>query len=260
MLPYLRDLPLTSIAVEDTLIYGRPADDFLAECLLFRAAAHNSMVAVDVQRLRHAGFSVCYSYEMLDLGNREFTEQGYQAIVTDLRRASNWGYSHVQLCNPYLIDLVANEFQNELKIVVSSQLEFNSGRARVFLDVMNNPSSITHVVISQKRLTPASFSEMQQAFAGIQLVVELDRWLSDVQIVHERFYNILYGHDSSSARRELRRLATSRDILTELIPTKAFVLEQPKIMYKLGEINCTAASVLANVTHFVGASTNILGM
>lgn len=247
MLPFLRDMPLSGIRADRALIFGRPSEDFLGNCLLFRTAERNSMNQADVQRLRSATFRVCYSYEMLDLENREFTEGGYQAICRDIRRAVEWGYTHIQLSNPYIIELVTNEFAGQIQVVISSLLDFDSGRARVFLDVLNDPTPVTHVVISQPRLTRDRFREMQEAFTGLHLVVEVDRWLSDVQIIHDRYYNVLYGYDSEYARLELRRLATLPAIRQALRPVRAFLFEVSGVLYKVGEINTNVPRVLANI-------------
>ena len=247
MVPFLRGLPESELEAGRTVIFGRPKSDFVASCLLFQSSGSNSITADDVQRFRSSGFRVCYSYETLDLENREFTEDGYRAICEDLHRAIEWGFTHIQLSNPYVIELVTNEFGPRLSVILSSQLEFNSARARVFLDVLNNPSHITHLVVSQNQLTQERFSEMRLAFAGIQLVVEVDRWLSDVQIIHERYYNTLYGHDSIYGRLELKRLTSLPAMRQALSPVQRFLFDSPELVYKVGEINSSLSLVLANI-------------
>ena len=247
MVPFVQGICGGDFQADCTMFFGRPVEDFATNCLLYCSAKSNAMNAADVRCLRSNGFRVCYSYNVLDFENREFTELGYGAICDDIQRAIDWGYTHIQLANPYVIELATNEYASQVSVILSSQLEFNSGRARVFLDVLNNSSSVTQLIVSQNQLTKDRYSEIGHSFPGVQLVVEVDRWVSDVQVIHERYYNILYGYDTEHARAELRRVTTDPALRRALRPVSQFLFEQPGVLYKVGEINTSAELILANI-------------
>jgi hypothetical protein len=205
MLPFLKGVNYENLASPNSMIYGRFSNDYQRDCLVFNVAIKNSMTVDDVSYLRSLGFKVCYVYDMLDLENREFTKSGFLSINEDIKNAIKSGFTHILLSNAYLIELTANEYKDQIQIVVSQQLECNSSRFRIFFDVLNDISSISHIIISQNRLTRRRLKELITTFREVQLIVEIDRWASDIQMVHEHYYNFLYGYHNIYAIDELRK-------------------------------------------------------
>lgn len=247
MVPFLTTHFWTESGLSPRLVYGRFGDDFASDCLLYQAGSITTLTEDHIEALRSTGTSVCYAYDRLDFDNREFTRSGYRAVYSDMRRASSMGFTHVLLANPYLIEMVSNEFGDCLKIIISSQLDFNSARAHILLEALNHAESVTHVVVSQCQLEQGHFADMARAFKGLQLIVEVDRWLSDTRIVNDRYYNVIYGLASDAANTEARRLTLDSSLRNLLRPVKPFLLDQSlELVYKVGEINAPATIVTAN--------------
>lgn len=256
MLPFLKGVKYENLASPNSMVYGRFSNDFQKDCLLFNVAVKNSMTADDVAYLRTLGFKVCYVYDMLDLENREFTESGFLSINEDIRNAIESGFTHILLSNAYLIELTANEYKDEIQIVLSQQLECNSSRFHVFFEVLNDISSITHVVISQNRLTRARLNELVTLFKKIQLIVEVDRWASDIQMVHEHYYNILYGYYNVYAIDQLRKLSNDKGILQHVKSAADLLHNNQNLMYKIGEINVPAGLYEHNLQAILSKNFN----
>jgi len=191
----------------------------------------------DVLRLRKAGADVCYVYDMIDLENREFTREGFRAVNADLTRAISQGFTHILLSNAYLIELVCNEYAKDLKIVGSSLLECNSERFKVFFDALNDDRAVSHVVVSQNQMTPKKLKGLKKAFSDKKLVIEADRWTSDIQMVHEHYYNMAYGYSSDDAVEELERFAADADVLQHVKTPEQVWQDDPNFVYKFGEVN-----------------------
>jgi hypothetical protein len=237
MLPFLKGLNYQNKAYLNSMVYGRFCDDFQKECLLFHVASRNFMIPEDVQELRDRGFDVCYVYDMLDLENREFTEAGFLSIDRDIKNIIRSGFTHILLANAYLIELVCNEYGNQIQVVLSQQLEFNSARAKIFFEVINDTACISHLVISQNHLTYSRLKELQSIFKGIQLVVEPDRWASDIQMIQEHYYNMVYGYYNEYVVDELRKFTSKKEILQHIKSPDELHIDHPNLMYKIGEIN-----------------------
>lgn len=238
MLPYLREMNYgNEVCSDKIMIYGRSNGDFQLNCLLFKFATNNTMKDRDVARLRRLGFDVCYVYDMLDFENREFTIKGFVAINADIKRAIEAGYTHILVANAYLIELLCNEYVDQIKVIISSLLEFNSSRARTFMDVLNDSSAISHIVVSQNHLTIDKWIEMKKVFHDVQLVLEPDRWSSNIQMIHEHYYNIVYGYHKKSALKALKNFVNQKRVYAHVKQPLELILEWPHNVYKLGEIN-----------------------
>lgn len=247
MFPFFRSAPWEELQHRVSMVYGRPRHDYQRDCLVFKCAEHETMDQQDVALLRANGFDVCYVYDMLDLENREFTEDGFLAICSDIERAIAWGYSHIMVSNGYLIELVLNEYGHKIKTVISSLLECNSDRAKVFFDVLNDVSSVSHIVLSQNHLTPARLTQTIRIFGGIQLTVEVDRWCSDLQMIHEHYYNVLYGYYNADALRELRRLTRRADIVGHIKSPVEMIWPERHLNYKVGDLNSSYTRCRSNL-------------
>ena len=251
MVPFLKELNYQTHIPSNSIIYGRFLNDFQKDCLLFKHSKSNAMSQQEVNQLRGFGFKMCYVYDQLDLENREFTEEGFLSIRNDIRHIIKAGFTHILLSNAYLIELVSNEFSREIHIVISQQLECNSSRAKVFFDVLNDTSPISHLIVSQNHLTENDLLEMKSEFKNIELVVEADRWASDIQIIHEHYYNIIYGHYNNYAIEELSKFVKRTDILSKIKSPNDFYLDVPHITTKLGEINVKPKLFLNNLKKFL---------
>ncbi len=246
MIPFSRRLDYCSLDAR-LIVYGRLEQDYQSDCLLFRASARAAMTGDDVARLRRLGAEVCYVYDVLDFENREFTPEGFAAINSDIGRAVGLGFTHIMVSNAYLVELLTNEYRNLIKVIISPLLECNSARSHVFFEVLNDASSISHLVVSQNHLTLERFEGMKRVFDGVQLIVEADRWSSDIQMIHEHYYNVLYGRYQLGAVAELVRLTRSERIRRHLAPCKHFLRSRGDVTYKIGELNAPAELVRANL-------------
>lgn len=247
ILPYLPSFEYSDIP-ECRMVYGRlEAVDYQDKCLLFVSSRENCMKKENVFSLRESGFDVCYSYDMFDFENKEFTLDGYREICADIERAVNIGFTHILLANPYTIELVCNEFGGQIKVMISSQLEINSDRGRVFFDVLNDISAVTHLVVSQNQLNRLRLSEIFHVFPDVHIVIEPDRWASDNQIIHEHYYNILYGYHNKPACSALSRLVRDPGTVRFVKPTTELFYDMPGLMYKLGELNIIPELLRQNI-------------
>lgn len=132
-LPFLIDLNMKELKPSEVVFFGRLKEDFLSDCLLFKTGLINALDRERVTKLERQGYELCYVYDVLDLENFEFTIEGYKAIRKDLDSIIKLGFSQIMLSNSYLIELVLNEYANKIDVIISSQLEINSERGRVFL-------------------------------------------------------------------------------------------------------------------------------
>jgi hypothetical protein len=217
-----------------------------ASCLLYTSAAENAMCQEDVEDVRRRGRMACYVYDVLDLENVEFTPSGLSWIRKDLKQAITWGFTHIMLANPYIIELVTNEFARDIQVVISPQLEFDSERAAVFLEGLNNPVGISHVIVPTNRLTGLRLRELERAFSAQTIIVELDRWSSNVQLVNDRYFNVLHGSYHAEALGELQRLTSSADLLKMLRRPDPLFLSGTRLI-KVGEIVSPPSLVTANL-------------
>lgn len=91
-------------------------------------------------------------------------------------------------------------------------------------------------------------------FPNINLIIELDRWASDNQLIHEHYYNIVYGLDSPYARKEIQKYVNRLDIQSYLKTREEMFYNQkdiPNLSYKLGEINIPSALLSKNLSSFL---------
>ncbi|MDD4617468.1 MAG: hypothetical protein PHW76_10275 [Alphaproteobacteria bacterium] len=237
MMPFFAEENYDWFPFEKLIVFGRVKNDYQSNCALFGHPNTRSMTAVDVSRLREAGAEVCYVYDTIDFENREFTKEGFKAINADLLRAISDGFTHVLLANAYLIELVCNEYAKDLKMIGSSLLECNSARFKAFFDVMNDDRPVTHVVIPQNHMTPGKFQGLKEAFPDKELIIEVDRWTSDIQMVHEHYYNMAYGYFSKDAITELDRFAKDGAIKQHIKTSEQLWLDDSDLVYKFGEVN-----------------------
>lgn len=248
MMPFFPQEKYDWFEHDKLMIFGRPKNDFQSNCTLFNHPRTRHMTENDVFRLRKTGANVCYVYDMLDLENREFTREGFNAVNADLGRAVSAGFTHVLLSNAYLIELACNEYAKDLKVVASSLLECNSARFRTFFDVLNDNSSVSHVVVSQNHMTSERFQGLKKAFSDKALVIEVDRWTSDIQMIHEHYYNMAYGYSSEDAIKALKRFSTDENMKKHIKPLEHLWLFDTNLTYKFGEINVPHHVWRQNVT------------
>lgn len=135
---YYKKLPKNSI------IFGRFKNDFQSNCFLYKLGKLNSISGKDIKFLKQQGFKLCYSYEVFDFENREFTINGYKKIRSDVDRIISSGFDYICVSNPYIIEIICNEYKKKINLVVSANLEINSPRGKLFFDLLNDTSSISH--------------------------------------------------------------------------------------------------------------------
>ncbi|MDD3183319.1 MAG: hypothetical protein PHD48_11035 [Alphaproteobacteria bacterium] len=247
MMPFFPEEKYDWFPSEKLMVFGRVEGDYQSNCALFGHSNTRNMTAPDVTRLRKVGADVCYVYDMIDLENREFTREGFQAINADLARAVSSGFTHILLANAYLIELVCNEYAKDLKIVGSGLLECNSARFKAFFDVMNDDSPVSHVIISQNHMTQERFQDLKNAFPNKELVIEVDRWTSDIQMVHEHYYNMVYGYFGEEAIAELKRFTLEAFIKQHIKKPEQLWMDDSSLVYKFGEINVSHRMWMENV-------------
>ncbi|MCP4103073.1 MAG: hypothetical protein GY750_16885 [Lentisphaerae bacterium] len=209
MVPYFKNMDLASLLSKINgkieILMTNFDDDFQKNYLKNMCSKHNAVTKKDIECLKK-NYKLCYYYETLDFENIEFTIQGYDAIRKDIHRIIDSGFTYIMLSNPYIIELICNEYSNDIKIIVSSQLEFNSERAKIFFEVINDTSCIESIVISQKHLSVEKFKRMKNCFKGLNLISEIDRFSSEIQMVHEQYYNTIYGYYNENAVKYLKEL------------------------------------------------------
>jgi len=233
---YYRKLPKNSI------IYGRFKNDFQSNCFLYKLAKHNSISKKDIKFLKKLGFKLCYSYEMLDFENREFTINGYKKIKSDIERVIFSGFDYICVSNPYVIEMICNEYRKKINLVISANLEINSPRGKLFFEVLNDTSSISHLIVSQNHLNLFRLKKIKEVFKGVNVVLEIDRLASDNQIIHEHYYNVLYGYYQRGVKKYLKKFV--RENLEYFKTPKDLIYLETGINYKVGEIIADSKLVL----------------
>ena len=227
---------------DNLIIFGRYRHDYQDNCVLFNNSKHNAMTPEDVRKLKMSGFNICYVYDVFDFENREFTVDGYKALNHDINRIIKDGFTHILVSNPYLIEILCNEYKHKIKLVISSQLEINSVQGLLFFDVLNDISAISHVVLSQNHLNKSRFNELQLEFSkrNINVVVELYRPASNNQIIHEHYYNVLYGYVTKNAKEYVDKYFNKNQ---EYFKSTRDMYYKSQ-WFKIGDVNSSAENIV----------------
>lgn len=240
---YYKKLPKNSI------IFGRFENDFQSSCFLYKVGKVNSISGKDIKFLKHQGFKLCYSYEMFDFENREFTIRGYRKIRFDIDTIISSGFDYICVSNPYIIEIICNEYGRKINLVVSANLEINSPRGKLFFEVINDTSSLSHLIVSQNHLNSFKLREIIRSFKGVNIVLEIDRLASNNQIVHEHYYNVLYGYYNKGVKKYLRNFINGN--LRYLKTPSELIYTEPGLSYKIGEIIVNSSLILKNLNAFL---------
>lgn len=233
LLPLYLDENSKDSILDDMILYTRFKHDFQEDCFLFHETRKCTITQEEAKNLSKK-YQLCYLYDMFHFENREFTVEGFQEINSDIQNIINSGFKYILVSNPYIIELLCNEYKNDIGVIVSSQLEINSAHSKIFFDVLNNTSNISYIIVSQNHLHKKEFKEMRHVFDGIELMVELDRLISDNQIVYEYLNNMLYGYHNNSVKYYLKKYIKdnwqyfrNQDLVDQY---------DENISYKLGEL------------------------
>lgn len=248
LLPLYMDESFMGSESEGRIFLTRFEHDFQKDCFLFHEA-RDCAISPEEARSISGRYQLCYAYDMFHFENREFTVEGYKEICTDIQTMIDTGFKYILVSNPYIIELLCNEYSEDLRVIVSSQLEINHAHSKIFFDVLNNTKNISYVVVSQNHLHKQEFEEMRRTFGSIELMVELDRLISDNQIVHEQFNNMLYGYYNDSVKchikkyiEENRRYFRKQDLVDQF---------DENISYKLGELGVDKKIPEKNLEHLL---------
>ncbi|UTR16385.1 hypothetical protein MM221_07515 [Salipaludibacillus sp. LMS25] len=247
-LPYINSNDYLSNIPDNTILFSRFENDFQKDCLLFTESKKNCIYLDELEILINKGLKFCYVYDMFHFENREFTIEGYKTIRNDIDKIIKSGFSYILVSNPFIIEIICNEYRGKINLVISSQLEINNERGKLFFEVLNDSSPITHLIVSQNHLTKSRLKKIINTFPNLEIILEIDRFSSDNQIVHEYYYNILYGYYNDFAI----------DILNEFIINNKKYIKSPEqifynytnLGYKIGELNADPGIVLKNVSNF----------
>jgi hypothetical protein len=237
---YIAKLPYNSI------VYGRKDGDFQKDCFLFKNSTTNSFNKKYVLSLKNKGIRTAYVYDMFDFENKEFTVQGYQNIRKDIDNIVEMGFKFIIVSNPYIIELLCNEYRTTgINVVISSLLEINSTRGKIFFDVLNDTSIISHIILSQNHMSEKHLNAILKQYPNIKIVLEIDRFASDNQIVHENYYNWIYGYYNEYVLKYLNEYIERNKAYTK--KANELFYSNENLCYKLGEINASANIVLNNL-------------
>ncbi|MEG0332521.1 MAG: hypothetical protein RR637_09030 [Clostridium sp.] len=222
----------------------RFSKDFQSKCFLYSASESNSITYDRASELNKS-IDLCYVYDMFHFENMEFTVEGFSEINKDIQSIINCGFKYIMVSNPFIIEILCNEYSDKINVVISSQLEINSSQSKIFFDVLNNTESISHIVISQNYICEEDFNSILQVFSDKKIVVEVDRLYSKNQIIHEHYYNMLYGYYNQNVECNISKfIEESRKYIEK---TKKSMLESKIIQYKIGEINVDRKCVEYNI-------------
>jgi hypothetical protein len=94
--------------------------------------------------------------------------------------------------------------------------------------------------------------QTREAFPDKHLVVECDRWTSDIQMVHEHYYNLLYGYYNEQAVGEIRKFVTRPDISRYVKRVHDLLPFEPWLALKLGEIGMSESLYRTNLRAVLG--------
>ncbi len=219
--------------LDDTIFFTRFEHDFQENCFLFHETRKCAISQEEAGNLSNK-YPLCYLYDMFHFENREFTVEGYEEINSDIQNMIDCGFKYILVSNPYIIELLCNEYRDDIRVIVSSQLEINSAHSKIFFDVLNNTSNISNIIVSQNHLHKKEFEEMRHVFDGIELMVELDHLISDNQIVFEYLNNMVYGYYNNSVKCYLKKFI--EDNLKYFRNQDLIEQYDENISYKLGEL------------------------
>lgn len=243
-LPYLKDEEYLNSLTDNCILYTRFKDDFQSKCFLFKSSEEKSITESEMMDFKDK-YNFCYVYDMFNMENKEFTVEGYKSINQDIKKAINMGFKYIMVSNPYIIELLCNEYKGDINVVISSQLEFNSLQSKIFLDVLNDTSCISHIILSQNHLNYTEVSSIIASMPDIKMVIELDRAASDNQIVHEFYYNILYGYYHENISEHLQKFLNENK--TKFKTPKDMFYDCNNLNYKIGEINLKKEDIIYNL-------------
>lgn len=247
-LPYYKDKDYLNSLPQNTILCTRFKHDFQSDCLLFKVCENNTVNETEASYL-NSEFAGCYIYDMFNFENREFTLEGYDAIVGDIDKIIDCGFKYILVSNPYIIELLSNEYSDKIKIVISSQLEINSAQSKIFFEVLNNTANISHIILSQNYKYDQELKNIMDNFKEYNLVIEADRICSNNQIVHESYYNMLYGYYNEHTVKHILQFIKDNMAYfkqpTELVPSK-YILS-----YKIGTLNTPKETVVHNLRNII---------
>lgn len=238
---YLASVPANAI------LFTRFKNDYQDNCFLFHEIQEYTISQEESEKLSKK-YHLCYLYDMFHFENREFTIEGYEEINSDIKNIISSGFKYILVSNPYIIELLCNEYSGGINVIVSSQLEINSSHSKIFFDVLNSTSNISHIIVSQNHLHKKEFDEMKRTF-DVELIVELDRLISDNQIVHEHFYNMLYGYYNNSVKSNLIEYISDNQKYFRRQDLVEYYDES--ISYKLGELNLNQKILQENLSYLI---------
>ncbi len=246
LLPYIEEEQYIVNLPKNCILYNRYKNDFQENCLIYKNSHQNNFNASNIHILKKKGFKLCYTYEMFDFENKEFTIEGYKSIISDIQQVVEDGFDYIMVSNPFIIEILCNEFSDLIKIIISSNLEINNVRGKLFFDVLNNISSISYIVLSQNQLTIEKIQEIKNKFdTHIDFIVEIDRFASNIQVIHEHYYNIIYGYYSIEAIKYISNfLITHMEYIKK---NEELFYSLPYLSYKIGEMNIDFTIILNNL-------------
>lgn len=247
-LPYYNDRDYLNCLPENTILCTRFKKDFQSGCFLYKES-ENQTIDETIASEINSEYECCYIYDMSNFENKEFTVEGYDEINSDLSKIIEAGFKYILVSNPYIIELLSNEYCNSIKIVISSQLEINSVQSKMFFEVLNNTSNISHIVLSQNYKYDKEIKKIVADFKNYNLVLEPDRLCSKNQIIHEAYYNIIYGYYNDYTKEYLSKFIEENKCYfkksDELVPSNW------DFSYKLGTINTDKKLVVHNLRNLL---------
>ncbi len=245
-LPFIKSKDYINNIPKNTIVYGRKDTDFQKDCFLFTTAIDNAFDEKDINTLKNKGINAAYVYDMFDFENKEFTIQGYNSIRKDINEIIEMGFAYIIASNPYIIEILCNEYKEAgIKLIISSQLEINSIRGKLFFDVLNDISIISHIIVSQNHMSKFHLNEILKQYTDIDIIIEIDRFASDNQIVHEHYYNWIYGYYNEYVVNYLKTFVENNKTYAK--KANELFYNNQELCYKLGEINAEPELVLNNV-------------
>lgn len=120
LLPYNSDKDYLYSIPKNSILQTRFKNDFQSDCLLYKECIKQAIKERKAEYL-NSQFRLCYIYDMFNFENKEFTITGYTAINNDIKKIISCGFKYIMVSNPYIIELICNEYANDINIIVSSQ-------------------------------------------------------------------------------------------------------------------------------------------
>ncbi len=254
LLPYKNNTGYLNKIPKNSILFSRSFNDFQKDCLIFKQS-NNQLLSIDkIPSIKEAGFKLCYVYDMFDFENREFSIQGFKIINKDIKQIIDIGYDYILVSNPFVIEILTNEYKNDINVIVSANLEINSERGKLFFDVLNDITSISHIIISHNHLNKSKMKSICNIFpTSINFILEIDRFVSNNQIIHEHYYNVLYGYYNVESISYLKHFITKNIAYSK---SSLDMYYGSKFIYKFGELSINCDTILDNINYFENNEIN----